>query len=115
MATYEILESVARLDELMAASESRRCILFKHSLTCPVSTAGFREFEKYLEGRQDSDDAVFALIQIQKQRPLSNRVAEVTDVRHESPQALVMQNGRVLWHASHWGITVASLKDAFEA
>ena len=88
--------------------------MLKHSLTCPVSTAGFREFEKYLDGREDSGDAVFALIQIQKQRPLSNHVAQVTGVRHESPQALIMQEGKVLWHASHWAITEASLKDAFE-
>ena len=112
MASYEILDSQDRLDTLL--SEQRRTIIFKHSLTCPVSTAGFREFEKYLESRDDSEEATFALIQIQNQRPLSNHVADVTGVKHESPQALVMEGGKVLWHASHWKITVASLKTAFE-
>lgn len=115
MASYEILTSQERLDELMSADATTRTILFKHSLTCPVSTAGFREFEKYVDGLGDDAGGIFALIQIQNQRPLSNRVAEVTGVKHESPQAVIMEAGKVLWHASHWDLTVKSIGTAFEA
>ena len=47
------------------------------------------------------------------QRSLSLDVSERTGVMHESPQALLLQTGRVLWHASHGAITVASLGEAF--
>jgi bacillithiol system protein YtxJ len=33
-------------------------------------------------------------------------------VTHESPQALWIQDGAVIWHASHGAITQASLKEA---
>lgn len=112
MASFTILDSESTLEPLLDGSESRRAIIFKHSLTCPVSTAGLQEYQKFLDQHPDSDDVIFTLIEIQKQRGLSNRVAEVSGVRHESPQAIVVEGGKVLWHASHWNITESNLKHA---
>jgi bacillithiol system protein YtxJ len=33
-------------------------------------------------------------------------------VRHESPQALVLRGGEVVWHDSHYGIQVEALNQA---
>jgi bacillithiol system protein YtxJ len=43
---------------------------------------------------------------------LSNAIAERFGVRHETPQALLIKDGRVVWHASHWSITSDSLTEA---
>ena len=45
-------------------------------------------------------------------RPLSLEAAETTGVPHESPQALLVRDGTVTWHASHGGITTESLASA---
>ena len=42
----------------------------------------------------------------------SLRVARITGVEHQSPQALWIENGRVVWHASHWDITPEALAEA---
>ena len=54
-------------------------------------------------------------IEIQNAREVSNAVAEKTGVRHESPQALLLRDGEVVWNASHGAITVESLAGALEA
>ncbi len=46
------------------------------------------------------------------QRPLARAIAERTNVRHESPQALLLEGGEVRWHASHGAITQESLAEA---
>lgn len=114
MASYEILDSQEDLDGLFSAPESQSIIIFKHSLTCPISSAGLRQFERFLDQRVESENESFVLIQIQRRRDLSNRVAEVSGVRHESPQALLLKKGRVEWHASHSAITAESLTAAME-
>ncbi len=114
MAAYEILDSQEKLDALFSAPESQSIIIFKHSLTCPISSSGLRQYERFLDGREDRDGESFVLIEIQRRRDLSNRVTEVSGVRHESPQALLLRNGKVDWHASHSAITAESLAAAIE-
>ncbi len=43
-------------------------------------------------------------------RDLSNWIAQHFGIRHESPQALVVRNGRDVWATSHSGITAAALR-----
>ncbi|MEM1179634.1 MAG: bacillithiol system redox-active protein YtxJ [Acidobacteriota bacterium] len=108
---YRRLTSIEALDAAFTESQEKTVVLFKHSLTCPVSTAALREYERFLE----SEPAIGAtLIEIQPNRPVSNEVATRTGVRHESPQALVLRDGKVAWHASHWDITAASLAGAVD-
>lgn len=48
-------------------------------------------------------------------RPLSARIAEEFEVKHESPQLLWLSSeGRLLWHADHEGITVDKLEEALK-
>ena len=109
--TYERLNSIQDLDAVLASG--RRVVLFKHSLTCPVSTAAFREYEKYLE-ETDGATVAHTLIEVQNARDVSNEIAARLGVKHESPQALVVEGGGVLWHASHWSITKDSLTQAVQ-
>lgn len=47
---------------------------------------------------------------VREDRPLSLAVAERTGVVHESPQVICFVDGKAVGHASHYGITVAALK-----
>ena len=86
---YQLLKSPQDIDELLKPGAGRH-LVFKHSLTCPVSHAAFREFERFLATAPPAGTHV-GLIEVQNARPASNRVAEVTGVRHESPQALLVE------------------------
>lgn len=106
------LDTVEDIDELIEKSGDKPVFIFKHSLVCPVSTMAHREFESYLASRPDDDGVDYTLIEIQNARPVSNAVAERTGVRHESPQALLLHGGKVVWHDSHHGIRTDTLEKA---
>jgi bacillithiol system protein YtxJ len=50
-------------------------------------------------------------LHVQEARALSNYIAETYSIKHESPQALLFKDGKVVWDASHWKITYASLQE----
>lgn len=110
MANYELLATTEAVDQELAAAAGR-VLVFKHSLTCPISAGAFREFQRFLAGGAPEGTKV-RLIEVQNARSASNRVAEVTGVRHESPQALLIEDGTVRWHRSHGQITAQSLAAA---
>ena len=103
MAFNEILDSQS-LDELMKNSNEAPVILFKHSTTCPISANAHREMIKVQNP--------VGLIVVQHSRDISREVERRTGVRHESPQALILRNGEVAWHASHYDITKADVEQA---
>lgn len=112
MASYTRLLSTDEIEPLFERSKEQPVFLFKHSLTCPISGAAFREYETYLADLGDDDGTVHTLVEIQNARPVSNAIAERTGVRHESPQAILLRNGEVAWHASHWKIKSNALAAA---
>lgn len=112
MPSYSRLETIAEIEPLFETSHERPVVIFKHSLTCPISAAALREYQSFLEERPEGDDAVYSLIEIQNARDVSKALAERTGVRHESPQALVVRDGEVAWHASHWSIKASRLAAA---
>lgn len=109
MAAYDLIQSTEALDALIDASQSHPVVVFKHSLTCPISSAALREYKSFLEQRETGDGVTYTLIEIQKHRDVSNHASERSGVRHESPQALLFDGGKVTWNASHSKITVDSL------
>ena len=66
MAEYSRIQSVSEIGDLIAKSHDKPVIFFKHSLTCPISGAGFRQYESFLEGRPADDDGIYTLIEIQR-------------------------------------------------
>ncbi|MBY0124129.1 bacillithiol system redox-active protein YtxJ [Bacillus sp. S/N-304-OC-R1] len=92
-----------------ALQNEEQLIILKHSSTCPISQAAYEEYESFAEEQENLP--MYYLI-VQEERPLSNYIADKFNIKHESPQALLIRNGKVAWHASHWKITYSSLKEA---
>jgi|SRR4051794_1939643 bacillithiol system protein YtxJ len=101
------IESVEQFDELL--KNESKFYLLKHSLTCPISHAAYKEYEKYTNETQDVPTYYLA---VQDSRPLSNEIAERFQIKHESPQAILFADGEAVWNASHWKITNRSLASA---
>ncbi len=85
-------------------------LILKHSTACPISGAAFQEFNILAGLPQKKFKPV--LIKVIESRPVSNRITEATGVTHESPQALLIVDGEVRWHASHWKVTFEAMKEA---
>ena len=105
------LQSVDELDSMLAGSTDRAQLLFKHSLTCPISARAYEALSNYLQ-ESASPEVDYNLIVVQHARDVSNVAASKLNVEHQSPQAILVRDGRAIWHASHFNITSASLDEA---
>ncbi len=101
MTNYQELTSLAALDALLLASHQQPVLFFKHSNTCPISTRAYGEFEKYLASAA-SAAVKHALIVVQTARAVSDHLAALTGVEHESPQAIIVRDGKAVWDESHF-------------
>jgi bacillithiol system protein YtxJ len=104
----EKIDSIEQFNDVI--KKESKFFLLKHSLTCPISHAAYKEYEKFANENQAVPTYFLA---VQDSRPLSNEVAEKFQIKHESPQTILFSNGEPLWNASHWKITSRSLTSAF--
>lgn len=100
------MQEIMTNEQLDHALSQKKAILFKHSLTCPISAHAYQEMQEFTAAHKD---APFYIIKIQDARQVSNTIAERTGVKHESPQVIVLEKGKPVWHASHFDITAAEL------
>src|SRR5262245_56985716 len=114
MPKYQEIISTESLAEAMKSSERETVLFFKHSITCGISDRAFNEFQKYLESREASSARNYVII-VQKSRDASDELARLVEVEHESPQAIVVRNGRAIWNNSHLAIKSERLADAVRA
>ncbi len=98
------------LDDYERAIAQPRVLLFKHSPVCPISAAAREHYEAF---RKEHPDAPTAFVDVIDERATARGLAERCGVRHESPQAILFEAGRPVWHASHGAITAAALAAAW--
>ena len=101
------IDDRATLDNLISDSKQKTVVVFKHSNACSISARAYREMEK-LDGQVN-------LLEIQAAPELSREVESLTGVRHESPQVILLRDGKAIWNASHFDVNVASVSKALES
>lgn len=101
------LTSLDQLEEIERKSASRPQAIFKHSTTCGVSRMVLNMFEKNPFLQEDSFDLYF--LDLHRYREVSNEIAQKFQVLHQSPQLLVIKDGKTVAHGSHGGITEIDL------
>jgi len=97
------------LEQLLNRSKTDPVLIFKHSTQCSISAQVYEEFSSFVDGVRDLHCGAVLVIE---NRGLSNAIARRFGIRHESPQALLIKDGHVVWHASHWSITSDALNSA---
>jgi bacillithiol system protein YtxJ len=102
-ANFTKLDSNEQLEELFQKSHEAPVLVFKHSTTCPISAAAYRQIE-------DVDGEVNIII-VQSARNVSTELANRTGIRHESPQAIVLKDGKPVYHASHYNVTAEEINE----
>ena len=106
-------EMVTEGDYLAALvmSKSQPVLIFKHSTQCEVSGAAYRRTAKWLTESEDEKPRVF-LVKVIEHRPVSQLIEKQTEVKHESPQVILLSEGEPVWNTSHEAITEDSLSKA---
>jgi bacillithiol system protein YtxJ len=99
-----------KLQEIIRESFSQTIFIFKHSTWCNVSSLVKMRLEENWS-REFMTDTEIYLLDVFKHRDLSNEVASLFQVHHESPQILLIQDGECFHDASHFDITVEEIRE----
>lgn len=100
------LQHVGQLDEMVAFSEQKPALIFKHSTRCSISRFALKQFENEY-ALEDRIDAYF--LDLLEYRDISNEIANRFQVTHQSPQLLLIKNGQSVYDASHSDIDAGDL------
>jgi len=102
------LTDVLQLQEIDAISNEKPVVIFKHSTRCSISRMALKQFEREFD-LNDTVDAYF--LDLISHRDISNQIAQKFNVYHESPQLILIKNGKAVYDVSHSDIDAQALKD----
>ena len=99
------LTEADQIEDIINSSAEKPILIFKHSTRCGISTMILKRFENKISNHATP----YYFLDIIKHRPLSNLIQDKFGVRHQSPQLLVIKNGKVVAHDSHYGVLEVDL------
>jgi len=99
MTALKELVSVDELNEVLEKSKEEPIFILKHSTTCPISSGAYTRFDGF------ETDIPKYFLKVRESRPVSNEIESVLDVVHQSPQLIMLKDGKAVWNASHTVIT----------
>ena len=98
------LTAKEKFASLLEQSKINPVLIFKHSTRCSVSAMAKRSFE---QAWPTSANAEVYLLDLIAYRSVSNLIADKLSVVHQSPQALLLKDGKCIYNASHEDINAA--------
>ena len=100
------IDDHATLESVITDSKQKPVIVFKHSNACSISARAYREMEKLDEVN---------ILEVQSAREVSRELANLTGIRHETPQVIVLRDGKAVWNASHFDVKADDVLKAVES
>ena len=96
------INKIEDLDTIIESSFNSPVAIFKHSTRCGISSYVLKNIERSLKDEDLRADLYF--LDLIAFRDISNSIAERLAVVHQSPQLILIKDGKVLYHASHQSI-----------
>lgn len=110
--TWKVLDKMEQLSSLEDASFQRPVAIFKHSVSCGISS--MTKFQLESGWDIDAESLDFYYLDLLANRAISNKVADQFGIRHQSPQLILLNKGKVVYDTSHHGIQYSKLKSVLE-
>lgn len=88
------------------------CVIFKHSTTCSISAIAKHRVKDYTTSK--SSGFKFYYLDLLAYRSVSNFISDFFDVQHESPQVLIIKDGKCIYSESHLSINSDILQNQLE-
>ena len=104
------LTDLGQLNQIIQDSTEKPVVVFKHSTRCSVSRMALKQFENEFNLMDEVDTYFLDLISY---RDVSNEIASRFQVVHQSPQLVLIKDGKSIYDASHSEIDALELKDKF--
>src|SRR5262245_49359365 len=101
------LQSIADLDRALASGKGK-VVLYKHSTQCGGCDGAIEEIQEFLRSHPGAGE--FYYLDLLAHRDVSNAIAQRLGVKHESPQAIFLEDGKVAAVLNHRAIRVAAIE-----
>ncbi|WP_298393309.1 bacillithiol system redox-active protein YtxJ [Flavobacterium sp.] len=92
------LTDLGQLNEIIDLSNETAVLIFKHSTRCSISRMVLKQFENEFELKEQ---IIPYFLDLLNYRDISNAIASQFEVVHQSPQILLIKNGKVIFSTSH--------------
>lgn len=100
------LTDLGQLREITDLSHENPVVIFKHSTRCSISRMALKQFENEFTLK---DKVTPYFLDLLNHREISNTIASMFDVVHQSPQLIVVKEGKAIYDASHSDIDAEHL------
>ncbi|MBL7959733.1 bacillithiol system redox-active protein YtxJ [bacterium] len=104
-----MITDISNEAHFQALIDSQNVILFKHSTSCSLSADAYREVRSFAESHPEVS---VCMVKVIEHRDFSNRLAEHFQIRHASPQIIVIKNGLAVQNYSHRSITQREIENS---
>jgi len=101
------LTDLGQLNEIVEVSNEKIVLIFKHSTRCSISRYSLKQFENEFTFE---DKIVPYFLDLIAHRDVSNEIAQRFGVFHESPQIMLIKEGKAIYDASHESIDAKKLE-----
>lgn len=103
------LTQLKQLEDIVKESAEAPVLIFKHSTRCSISRMALKSFEREYAIEEGKAKPYF--LDLLEHRDVSNEIASRFDVQHQSPQLILIKNGKAVYNSSHSDIDAATVKD----
>ena len=100
------LTDLGQLNEIVDLSTEKPVAIFKHSTRCSISRMVLKQFENEFDLQ---DKVVPYFLDLLEHRDISNEIASRFGVQHQSPQIIVIKDGKAVYNASHESVDVQKI------
>jgi bacillithiol system protein YtxJ len=98
----------AQVESILATSQNKPALIFKHSTRCSISAKALAGFEKDWKMNDGACDLYF--VDLLTFRSVSNKIAERRGVAHQSPQVIIIHKGQAVYSRSHQAISAKEIR-----
>jgi bacillithiol system protein YtxJ len=104
---WKKIESEEDLKKAIEHSFQHKIAIFKHSTSCFISKTVLKNFEREIENIDQKAELYY--LDLLAHRAISNKIADDLNVTHQSPQLIVIENGKAINNASHQDISTEQI------
>ncbi len=106
---WNLLTELKQLEEITEESYTKPVVIFKHSTRCSISRMALKNFEREFGEENLAEKISPHFLDLLNYRDISNEIAQKFHVIHQSPQIILLKEGKAVFDTSHSEIDAAEL------
>ncbi|MFD2034448.1 bacillithiol system redox-active protein YtxJ [Belliella marina] len=110
MKNWLIIENPAQLEAIKEQSKEKPVLIFKHSTSCSISGMAWNRLQRNWK-EEDLEKVTPYYLDLLSYRAISNQIADDFGVYHESPQVILIKDGKAVYDNSHMGINYSEIME----